>query len=134
MRNGIRITNTTYKVDKENKVVVCELKCDLQFEKHPAWEVIRPSMWEKQFPNISWDGVFTVRAKARCNNLDNFDEKNGKMIAESRAKAKMFRRAGRLYLCCKRALENASDSCLATATACVGAIKVEENHIEELAK
>lgn len=38
--------------------------------------------------NVSYDGEFTVKAKARCNNTDTFDEKKGKMIAESRAKAK----------------------------------------------
>lgn len=132
MRNGIMITNTTYKVDKENKVVVCELKCDLQLEKHPAWEVIRPSMWEKKFPNISWDYSFTVRAKARCNNLDTFDEKKGKMIAESRAKLKMYSIAERLYSCCIKALRDAKDSCLNSSAACIDAMQVEKRHIKEL--
>lgn len=133
MRNRVKIVNTKFNVDAENKVVVCELECDLQLEKHPAWLVINPSMWEKKFPNIGFDGKFTVKAKARCNNIDTFDEKKGKMIAESRAKAKMFRIAGRLYLCCKRALEGASDSCLTTASACADAVVIEENHVKELA-
>lgn len=128
------ITNTTYKVDKENKVVVCELKCDLQFNKHPAWCVMQPEMWEKKFPDIRYSGEFTVKAKARCNNLDTFDEKKGKMIAESRAKLKMYSIAERLYSCCIKALGDAKDSCLYSSAACIDAMQVEERHIKELTK
>lgn len=128
------ITDTTYKVDKENKVVICELKCDLQLEKHPAWLVISPSMWKKKFPNISWDSAFTVRAKARCNNLDTFDEKKGKMIAESRAKLKMYSIAERLYSCVSDTLEDLDRKVVNSIAACATEKQCEEMHIKELTK
>lgn len=134
MKNGVRITDTKFNVDTENKVVVCELNCDLQLDKHPAWLAINPSMWEKKFPNIDWKGTFTVKAKARCNDMDTFNEKKGKMIAESRAKLKMYNIAGRLYECCSKALTIANDNCLNTAVACTEAKNVEKKHIEELTK
>lgn len=134
MRNRVMITNTTYKVDKENKVVVCELKCDLQFSKHPAWYVMRSEMWIKKFPDIGYIGEFTVKAKARCNSQDTFDEKKGKMIAESRAKLKMYSIAERLYSCCIKALKGAKDSCLDSLAACIDVMQIEKRHIKELTK
>ena len=128
------ITNTTYKVDTENKVVVCELMCDLQFDKHPAWYVMQPEMWIKKFPDIGYTGEFTVKAKARCNSQDTFDEKKGKMIAESRAKLKMYSIANRLYGCCIKALRDAKDSCFDSSAACIEAMQVEKRHIKELTK
>lgn len=133
MRNGVMIVNTKFNVDAENKVVVCELKCDLQLEKHPAWLVINPSMWEKKFPDIGFDGGFTVKAKARCNSIDTFDEKKGKMIAESRAKAKMFSVASRVWKSCAEALHIAAVKCGLTSGACSEAENIEENHVKELA-
>lgn len=133
MRNRIMITNTTYKVDKQNKVVVCELQCDLQLMKHPAWFTMQQQMWEKKFPDVRY-GEFAVKAKARCNSQDTFDEKKGKMIAESRAKLKMYSVAERFYGCCIKALKDAKDNCLDSAAACIDAMQVEESHIKELTK
>lgn len=127
------IVNTKFNVDAENKVVVCELECDLQLEKHPAWLVINPSMWGKKFPDIGYDGEFTVKAKARCNSQDTFDEKKGKMIAESRAKAKMFSVASRVWKSCTEALHIAAAKCGITSDACSEAENIEENHVKELA-
>lgn len=132
MKNGVRITDAKFNVDTVNKVVVCELNCDLQLDKHPAWLAINPSMWEKKFPNIDWKGSFTVKAKARCNDMDTFDEKKGKMIAESRAKAKMFNIAFRIWKDCAKALKNASVKCMTTSTACMGALQIEADHVAEL--
>ena len=133
MRNRVKIVNTKFNVDAENKVVVCELECDLQLEKHPAWMMINPSMWEKKFPDIGFDGEYTVKAKARCNNIDTFDEKKGKMIAESRAKAKMFSVASRVWKSCAEALHIAAAKCVFTSNACSEAENIEENHVKELA-
>lgn len=124
------ITNTNFHVDVENKVVICELNCDLQLEKHPAWMVINPSMWEKKFPNI--DGEFTVRAKARCNASDTFDETVGKRIAESRAKVKMFKIASRVWATCREVLTDMAAKCHNSYIACNNAKMIENNHVLEL--
>lgn len=126
------IINANFHVDVENKVVICELKCDLQLEKHPAWMVINPSMWEKKFPNIGYDGEFTVRAKARCNASDTFDETVGKRIAESKAKVKMFKIASRVWETCRGALTDMAAKCYNSYIACNNAKMIENNHVLEL--
>lgn len=132
MRNRVMITDTKFHVDAENKVVICELKVDMQMHKHPAWIAIDSTMWKKKFPNVSYDGEFTVKAKARCNNTDTFDEKKGKMIAESRAKAKMFNIAWRVWRECEDALADLAQECQKTSQACVKAMDIELNHVREL--
>lgn len=132
MRNRVMITDTKFHVDAENKVVICELKVDMQMHKHPAWIAIDSTMWKKKFPNVSYDGEFTVKAKARCNNTDTFDEKKGKMIAESRAKAKMFSIAQRVWGECYKALACYAAECSRSIQACFEAKRIEENHVKEL--
>ena len=132
MKNRVRILESVYKIDEKNKVVVCELKCDLQLHKHPAYCIIYPDMWKKRFPHVGWDGQFTVRAKSRCNNIDTFDEKRGKMIAESRAKTKMFNIAGKVWLKCSECFEALSAECLGTAKACMEERGIEAKHVCEL--
>lgn len=126
------ITDTKFHVDAENKVVICELKVDMQMHKHPAWLAINSTMWEKKFPNVSYDGEFTVKAKARCNDTDTFDEKKGKMIAESRAKAKMFSIAQRVWGECYKAFTCYAAECSRSVQACLEAKRIEENHVKEL--
>lgn len=132
MRNRVMITDTKFHVDAESKVVICELKVDMQIHKHPAWIAINGIMWKKKFPNVSYDGEFTVKAKARCNNTDTFDEKKGKMIAESRAKAKMFSIAQRVWGECYKALIRYAAECSWSTQACFEAKRIEENHAKEL--
>lgn len=134
MKNRVRIIESTYHVDEKNKVVVCELKADLQMSKHPAYYEIRRDMWKKKFPNIDWDGQFTVRAKARCNASDTFDETVGKRIAESRAKAKMFNIAWKVWRECEDALVDMAQECQKTSQACVTAMDIENNHVLELTR
>lgn len=126
------ITDTKFHVDAENKVVICELKVDMQMHKHPAWIAIDSTMWKKKFPNVSYDGEFTVKAKARCNNTDTFDETVGKRIAESRAKAKMFSIAQRVWGECYKALACYTAECSRSIRACLEAKRIEENHVKEL--
>lgn len=134
MKNRVLITGTKFHVDTENKVVVCELKVDMQIHKHPAWIAINSTMWKKKFPNVSCDGEFTVKAKARCNNTDTFDEKKGKRIAESRAKAKMFNIAWKVWRECEDALVDMAQECQKTSQACVTAMDIELNHVLELTR
>lgn len=131
MKNRVAIIKSKYHVDTENKVVVCELTCDLQLGKHPAWFYITPNMWKK-LPNVNYAGVFTVKAIARCNSVDTFNEETGKRIAESRAKIKMFKTASKVWAYCTKALQRHVNECFVTHRACEEAIEVEENHVKEL--
>lgn len=134
MKNRVLITGTKFHVDTENKVVVCELKVDMQMHKNPAYCVVNSDMWRKKLPYVSWDGQFTVRAKARCNASDTFDETVGKRIAESRAKAKMFNIAWKVWRECEDALVDMAQECQKTSQACVTAMDIELNHVLELTR
>ena len=96
MRNRVKITKASYIVNPEKKVVVCVLECDMQLQKHPAWIDIYPKMWAN-LPLVDLCGTFKVRAIARCNEEDAFNEEVGKRIAESRAKGKAFATAAKVY-------------------------------------
>lgn len=87
MRNRVKITEASYIVNPEKKVVVCVLECDMQLQKHPAWIDIYPKMWAS-LPLVDLDGTFKARAIARCNEEDAFNEETGKRIAESRARVR----------------------------------------------
>lgn len=134
MKNRVLITGTKFHVDTENKVVICELKVDMQMHKNPAYCVVSGDMWRKKLPYVSWDGKFTVRAKARCNVSDTFDETVGKRIAESRAKAKMFKIASGVWATCREALIDMAGKCQVSSIACDHAEVVENNHVLELTR
>ena len=133
MKNRVLITESNFHVDESNKVVVCTLHCDLQLHKHPAWGSIDSEMF-KSLPNVSWSGKFIVKAKTRCNPSDTFNTEVGKRIAESRAKVKMFNTACKAYRRCKDAFADLSQECQKSYQACVAAMNIEDNHVNELIK
>ena len=131
MRNRVKITKASYIVNPEKKEVVCVLECDMQLCKHPAWEDIYPNMWDN-LPLVASNGAFKVRAIARCNEEDTFDEEAGKRIAESRAKGKAFATAAKVY----KEIEKCFLNCVAlvneSVEACEQTVKVEEARVELL--
>ena len=133
MRNRVLIEKSTFYVDETNKVVVCTLECDMQLNKHPAWDAIDYRMFEN-FPNAHRYGKFTVKAKARCNATDTFDVETGKRIAESRAKAKMFNISSRVYKLCSDALTKLAKECSNSSVACEQAMMIENDHVFELTR
>ena len=133
MRNRVLIKKSSFHVDEANKVVVCTLECDMQLEKHPAWDAIDYRMF-KNFPNAHYYGKFTVKAKARCNATDTFNAETGKRIAEGRAKAKMFSISSKVYKLCSDALTKLAKECSNSSVACEQAVITENNHILELTK
>lgn len=133
MKNGILITNTIYKVDEVNKVVVCTLKCDLQMHKKIDW-YIDSTRFIKYMPYVRRSGTFTVTGKARCNSSDVFDAELGKKIAESRAKAKMFKTGCKVWALISEYFEDNMNACLERAAACAFAEEHEQEHISELCK
>ena len=131
MRNRVKITKASYIVNPEKKVVVCVLECDMQLCKHPAWEDIYPNMWDN-LPLVASNGTFKVRAIARCNEEDTFDEEAGKRIAESRAKGKAFATAEKVYKEIEKYFLNCAELVNEYVEACEQTVKVEEAHVELL--
>ena len=131
MKNRVKITKANYIVNPEKKVVVCVLECDMQLRKHPAWCDIYPNMWAN-LPLVETDGTFKVRAVARCNEEDAFDEDAGKRIAESRAKGKAFATAAKVYKEIEKYFLNCAALVNESVEACEQTVKVEESHVELL--
>lgn len=132
MKNRIHVTKTTFHVDEVNKVVICSLECDMQMHKHPAYYCFTDEAFKKKMPLVKNSGEFTVRAKARCNATDTFDVEKGKRLAESRAKAKMFSVAERVWQEVGQYLGKMANECARIAQACTLAKDIEGNHVEEL--
>ena len=131
MRNRVKITKASYIVNPEKKVVVYVLECDMQLQKHPAWIDIYPKMWAN-LPLVDLCGTFKVRAIARCNEEDAFNEEVGKRIAESRAKGKAFATAAKVYREIEKYFLNCAALVNESVEACEQAVKVEEAHVELL--
>lgn len=131
MRNRVKITKANYIVNPEKKVVVCVLECDMQLCKHPAWQDIYSNMWAN-LPLVDNNGTFKVRAIARCNEEDTFDEDAGKRIAESRAKGKAFATAAKVYKEIEKYFLNCAALVNESVEACKQTVKVEEAHVELL--
>lgn len=133
MRNRVLIKKSSFHVDEANKVVVCTLECDMQLEKHPAWDAIDSRMFKK-IPHVDWKGRFIIKAKARCNAIDTFNAETGKRIAEGRAKAKMFSISSKVYKLCSDALTKIAKECSKSSVACKQAMVIENDHVLELIK
>lgn len=131
MRNRVKITKANYAVNPEKKVVVCVLECNMQLCKHPAWDDIYPRMWAN-LPLVDLCGSFKVRAIARCNEEDAFNEEAGKRIAESRAKGKAFATAAKVYREIEKYFLNCAALVNESVEACEQAVKVEKAHVELL--
>lgn len=131
MRNRVKITKANYIVNPEKKVVVCVLECDMQLYKHPAWNNIYSDMWAN-LPLVDNSGTFKVRAIARCNEEDAFNEEAGKRIAESRAKGKAFATAAKVYKEIEKYFLNCAALVNESVEACEQAVKVEKAHVELL--
>lgn len=131
-KNRVRVTKINYVINPESKVVICLMDCDLQLFTHPSSKDMYDIVWKKKFPNIGWNGTFSVKGIARCNNEDPFNEEMGKKIAESRAKMKAFSIAQRIYQEIFYHWTNLANSVKGNIEACAQTVKVEEYHINDL--
>ena len=132
MKNRVLIVKEQFHVDEKNKTVVCTLNCNVQEYKHVDVSYMCGNMYEKS--GVSFTGHFTVKAKARCNASDTFDEVVGKRIAESRAKAKAYKVAARFWKNSANVFKGVIASCEYAEKACLKALEVENKHVEELTK
>lgn len=132
MKSNLKIEKIDYRVNEEKRTVACILICNMQLRKHPAFEMHFYSQWRKRMPKVDCNGEFTVSATAKCSEDDTFDVEVGKRIAESRAKQKAFKIAGRVYVEVFNEVVQAARLISLSIDACVNAYEVEQNHIEEL--
>lgn len=133
MKNHVK-TEATFKVDEANKVVICIMKCDMQIMDSKFWSAIPIDLWKNKLPKVDVYGCFTVTAKARCNAEDAFDVVTGRRIAESRAKAKAFKTAQKVYGHITDYMMSIYKEAGNLKRACNIAYDVEVKHIEELTK
>lgn len=134
MRNRVHVTKSEYKVNPEKGIVICILECETGVEHTPVWGTVSYSWWKKRLPLVDFYGKFTVKAKARCNKDDKFDEVIGKRIAESRAKAKAYMVAFKFWDICAKEIEKDAYFCNNLKKNCALANIKEVEHIEELSK
>ena len=132
MKNRVLIVNEHFHVDEKNKTVVCTLNCNVQEHKHVDAFYMYGNMYAKS--GVHNNGTFIVKAKARCNASDTFDEVVGKRIAESRAKAKAYKVAARFWKNSANVFKGVIASCEYAEKACLKALEVENKHVEELTK
>ena len=86
-----------YIVKKEEGIIVCILKCDMQLSEHPCYLNSNFGEHSKKYPSVDNYGRFTVSATSKCHKDDIFDEIKGKRIALYKASIKAFAIAEKVY-------------------------------------
>ena len=127
-------TESKFIVKPENKVVVCNMKVDMQLINSECWNHIDCDWWATKAPKVNHFGEFTVTAVARCNAEDTFDEATGKKIAESRAKAKAFKTAKNVWGCIFTGLMEKANIAGTMAKNCEWVMDIEVKHVEKLSE
>lgn len=100
MKSNVEILRTSWHqgVDNPNEIV-CDITARVMREKLPIDIHTFCNIKRKHFNEVNANGVFSVSAKAVCKDTDKFDEEVGKMIAETKAQAKVYFKAHRVYTC-----------------------------------
>lgn len=97
MKNGVKIDEIKYIINPEKKIIICIMQCRIDYDKTLPKVDIYSRMWRQRLPYIGREGTFTVKAIAKCNKEDAFNETIGKKLAESRANLKAFKIATKFY-------------------------------------
>lgn len=132
-KTGVSFDNVYYNIDGENRVVVCNIACDLNItRREDKVSIYTYDLFAKKFPFIK-NERFVAKGVARCNPQDTFDETIGKRIAESRAKKQAYSIATRVFNYCAEILKGkmADFKFLAENNSIVA--NREKDHIRELA-
>ena len=134
MKTKLR-TDSEFIVKPENKVVVCNMRVDMQLVASNLWAYMDTKWWATtKAPMVDDFGKFTVTAKARCNPNDTFDEVTGKRIAESKAKTKAFKIAKNVWSCIAKNLTKKANIANIMAKYCAAMEEIESNHVKELSE
>lgn len=121
-----------YKVIPQEKIVICILHCDLNLSETPGWYILDEKWWKKIYPYMDYSGRFTIKAKAKCHNSDEFDEEKGKRIALAKAKIKVYKIATKVFDICNKKVTALAFPYKLCSRACAIAKSEEENRIIEL--
>ena len=132
MRNRVHVIKSEYKVNSEKGIVICILECSTGVDHTDVWTTVSHDWWKRKLPLVDFYGRFTVKAIARCNGVDKFDEVIGKRIAESRAKTKAYRTAYKFWSICAKNIDNMVKFCNSTVDACSVALLKEAEHVKKL--
>ena len=128
-------TESKFIVNPENRVVICVMDVDAQLHEFKSWYMVDYDDWKVKAPMVKNSyGKFTVKATARCNPNDTFNETIGKRIAESRAKVKAFRIAKNIWSCITKKLFNEYNISMEMYENCKAMEKFESNHVKELSE
>lgn len=123
-----------YIVKKEEGMVICVLKCDMNLYAHPCFNVMTYNKHRKILPNVTTDGRFTVTAVTKCHKDDIFNEIKGKRIAESKAKVKAFNVASKVYNAYVKDLEGYAKILTENMGNCLIVMDEEIEHFNNLKK
>lgn len=126
-------TESTFIVKPEDRIIICEMKADMQL---PLSNIFYYDYhyWETKVPEVDPFGKFKVITKTRCSPNDTFNEVIGKRIAESKAKAKVFKTAKNVWNCIAKSLADSTKMAETMAKNCKIVEEIEVKHIEKLSK
>ena len=130
MKTRINIISINYFI--EDNVTICELRCNMQFYKHPAFLAINKNYWKKKYPFVSEWGNFIVIVSVKCSKNDKFDYNKGKILAFSKAKIKMFKIAAKIYSEINKYLKEYYFEVNKTLLACNKQEQFERKHYNEI--
>lgn len=142
MKNRITILNREYKIDKTKGTIVCILTCAPNFKNIDdtwgfCWGNFRP--WTKKFPTYFTKKsrkfgyyAFTVIGKAKCNEVDTFNEITGRRIAESKARLKAYKVGEYIWEWFQNMFEDYLYACIKTKEACKEEFNNELYHLNTL--
>lgn len=98
MKPNVEFLHTSFYEAVDNpKEIVCDITARILLKKIGMDSITFYKIVKKRFPDVSSSGVFSVTAKSVCGENDNFDERTGEMIAETKAQEKVYAKASRIY-------------------------------------
>lgn len=136
MKTKVIIDDRKFYINKDKKTVTCVIisytNCyNLDHTLAGIMDRIHPIVKNKIIKTYPFNNC-RFSATTRCSSLDEFNEEKGKRIAESKAKAKMFRHYNRYFNIIHQILKDLSLKAEKLALANEYAYKTEENHVKEL--
>ena len=128
-RTTVDFIRTEVSLGKKDGEIVVKSVAKINFSKLGIdgwWDI-----YQKRFPWISKSGKFEVTGRAVCGN-ETFDFEKGKRIAETRAQAKAYRVAGKVYEMIYTKLELMSKYAKFYAINCASCMESAKTHVKEL--
>lgn len=122
---------STFKVDKANRIVICTLCAWWDFDEslYDYWSFLQ--FLDNLSSRDNFNRMRIVR-KARCLPSDQFDEKLGKKIALSRARAALYNRAYKALLNSIKTISTFSSPYTKFRNAIENSIRSENNYLKKL--